>query len=351
MRKKFTILLVFIALIVTVQSCKKDKVTPQKEESNEVLKMTRNTEMGETEANIVKFFKKMNIVRENPNYEEAKQWNYTKEKAIWYIEAALNYKYAYKWQYKGKEEHSDLYDIDSSFTSIAVNTSDEDYNIVQLQTSYDKLAKDLESQYMKTESESKFFVLSDIILKSSNNNSLNIMQYSVIGKADQLIPQSGWKWGNGLGDCAGNNVGMDATDVIENKLSSSRTHLQSPTGYWGFVNIGSIQNERNGWIYPQDVPLINGQQNPTPYDNYQLFSTFVPSGSGSLPICISNNNINWYVNNTLSIENQFCPVNKQIVYSDVKADGVYPNQGSLLIHKLKPSYGTLHFYVYTIPID
>ena len=350
MRKKFTILLLaFIALIVTVQSCKKDKVTPQKEESNEVLKMKRSAEMGKTEANIVEFFKRMNIVRENPNNEEAKRWNYTKEKVIWYIEAALNYKYAYKWQYMGKEERSDLYNIDSSFTNIAVNTSGEDYNIVQLQTSYAKLAKDLEEQYKKTESDSKFFVLSDIILKSGNNNSLKIMQYSVIGKAGEVVPQSGWKWGNGLGDCAGNNVGMDATDVIENKLSLTRHTINSPTGYWGFVNVGSLQNGNNGTIYPFSFPIPTGVNNPTPFANYLLFYTDVAPNDPAP--CISNSNLDWYTNNILAIEANNEPYNKRIVYTSVYGvvGGSVPVYS--LIHEIKPYYGELVFYKYIIPID
>ena len=349
---KNRILLFAIMLTTTVyfSSCSKDEnvnslVQQAKNKDIQLMRSEKNT----TEAKIIKFFKRMNIVREDPNNSEAENWNYSADSTVWYIEAALNYKYAYKWQYKGSANHSDLYNTDSSFVNMSANNETGDYNIIALQISYDIFAVKLENQYEKTDADSKFFVMSDVVLNNYDNNSLSLVQYSVIGKANQLIPQSGWIWGLGMGDCSGGHRGIDATYIIENKLINSRAIHVSPEGYWGFVNIGAIDNGNNGWIFPFDVPLPNGVTNPTPFANYLLF--YADKEPNDPDPCISNSNIAWYANNILSIEASNKPVNKEIVYTDIKSTitGSRPIYG--LIHQMKPSYGESVFFAHIIPID
>ncbi len=336
-------------VIVFISSCKKEGTY-----SKETPSINNNSLMraGDdiVENKIVKFFLRMKYVRENPNNVECKEWNYTTDSTVWYIEAALNYKYAYKWQYEGEEIHSDLYNIDSSFLVINSNNSDGVFNIVKLQQTFDIFALELEKLYQNTNADSKFFVLNDIMVKGlTSSNDLKLMQFMVIGKANQILPQNGWIWGLNMGDCSGGNQGIDATDIIMNKLSQQRSQLQRPTGHWGFVSVDPILNGQNGWIYPFDVPIANGVTNPTPFANYLLFYT--DKGANDPHPCISNSNLDWYVNNILSIEALNKPLNEEISYTEITSTVSSSMQTYGLIHEIRPRYGELVFYKYIIPID
>jgi len=328
-------------MMVAIQSCKKDEVIASNVEDNTSIKMVQNGEEDLTETKILRFFERMSLVKENPNCQGSDNWNYSNDSTVWYIEAALNYKYAYKWQYEGNEEHTDLYGVDSSFTTILSNSS-EIYNIVEIQKSYDELASKLELQYNNAEADSKFFVFSDILDKGKSGNALSIMQYSVIGKANQVMPQSGWIWGNGLGDCAGNNFGMDATNIIENRLLAYRYGITSPTGYYGFVNIAN-----NITISPTDVPIPSGVNNPTSFEDYYLFSFYNDNGNP----CLSYSDINWYASNIVNIEQDNKPTGNEIVFTEVQSDFTVYGSSSAVRHIIEPYYGEVHFYAYTTPID
>jgi len=195
--KKLIFSLIVLIPLIYIMSCSKseDPLT----NTQKGVKMYLSVDP--TEALIMDFIQKMDLVRENPEYEGSEDWNYSKDSAIWYVEAALNYKYSYVWQYSGSKDHSDLYSIDSSYTSVDANNEGY-FNIVELQSSYDALSNSLESQYSVVEAESKFFVLSDIMDLGIGNGSLGLLQYSVIGKANQATINGDWKWGLKFGDCS-----------------------------------------------------------------------------------------------------------------------------------------------------
>lgn len=332
-----------LATIVFVnQSCKKEEATVQKQESNSSATLgAQGGGIDITEAKIVKFFNRMNLVRKDPKYSESENWNYSADSAVWYIEASLNYKYSYNWQYAGDEKHSDLYNLDSSFTTVNSNNGEE-YNILDLQFSYDALSEELEIQYSNITAESKFFVLSDIVKLGSENGNLQLLQYSVIGLANKYFTSGDWKWGMGLGDCSGNHLGLDATDIIENKLSMQRA-VQANTE---FVNVNSLSNN-NGWIWPNDVPLPSGQNNPTIFWNNLIFNYTNQFGDP----CLTNSDMNWYKDNVLDIEQTNSPSGKVIVFTDVLPDiSVGPNSSNI-IHLIKPYYGEPHNYSHDAPID
>ena len=227
MKQKLSIIMILLAIIFVSQACKKEEAVKQDDKNNNEVIYGAQGGGDNTEAKIINFFNRMKLVRENPKYPESEKWNYKKDSTIWYIEAALNYKYAFRWQYSGNTEHSDMYNIDSSFVSLNTNSSG-DFNIIALQMSFDAFEASLKSQYESIEDDNKFFVISDILNRGFENNKLKLKQYSVIGKANKSFSSGDWKWGLGLGDCSGNNVGLDAADIIENKLSSNRVYLYDP---------------------------------------------------------------------------------------------------------------------------
>jgi hypothetical protein len=340
MRKIYIAAILIAAVAFLSQSCSKDEQGIKEDKRT----MARTGDIDTTEAKIIRFIERMDLVRENPQYPGSENWNYSEDSAVWYIEAALNYKYAGQWLYNGSEVHADLYTVDSSFSQINTNSNGIDFNIVELQDAYDIFSNALELQYQNTLSESKFFVISDIINKGKTNNVLSLMQFSVIGKANQLIPQNGWIWGQSLGDCSGNNVGKDAADIIQSKVNSSRPDLSTTTSYASYVSVVVYPTDFIGnpaWIYPENVPLIAGSFNPTPFAGYMLFESGV---SATNQPCVDDVGITWYRDNILSIEQANLPINKIPVFSHLQDNIVYSMNGNLGIHKLQIRYGEIHLF-------
>jgi len=344
----FAISIMAIVMMVTVQSCKKEDHTMQSNNNETSTSKLMNSGGGDgTELEIREFVHRMNIVRENPNYEEAKGWNYSKESTIWYIESAINYVYSYKLKYAGNEEHSDMYNVDSAFTTIEVNTNSEDYNIVEIQQSYDIFVSKLTVQYANAQGDNKFFVVSDILDRSEGNSTLKLKQFSVIGIANQVLPNSGWIWGLNMGDCSHNNTGIDAADIIENRLSWSHTIPTSPNGYYYYDNIDILSLGTDGCIIPLAVGIPHSS-NQSSFLDFKIFMN--PYSAGD--VCIPSIEIDWYKNNILSIESTYAPTGKSIVFDDVIDERTQQGNGfKFNRHKLQPHYGILKFRANTDPID
>ena len=339
--KKYIFL--FLGILLFTLSCTKeeDKYNANENQDNKLKDYLYN-ELDPIEAKILQFINRMDLVRENPEYPESEQWNYSRDSTVWYLEAVLNYQYSYIWQYSGYDDLSVLYNMDSSFTT--VNSNDEgDFNIVELQQCFDALSNSLQSQYLNVEAESKFFVLSDIVDQGIENENLALMQYSIIGKANQEISSTDWRWGLGMGDCSGNNLGIDATDIIEYKLSLYRYTAQGLV----YLNIGPAQTLNNGDIIPNDVPLPSSQGNPTQFWDYLLFNYTDQYGHP----CLSNADINWYRDNILMIEGTYTPAEKDIIFTDVKWDLTSSIPYSQIRHIIYPLYGEAHIFQYPEPID
>jgi len=347
----FAISIMAIVVMVIIQSCKKEDHTMQSNNNETSRTKLMNNGGGEDgrESKIREFVHRMNIVRENPNYEESKGWNYSKESTIWYIESAINYVYSYKLKYAGKEEHSDMYNVDSTFATVKVSTDGKNYNIVEIQQSYDAFVSKLTAQYANTQGENKFFVVSDIQDRSEGNSTLKLKQFSVIGIANRVLPISGWIWGLNMGDCSHNNTGIDAADVIETKLSSHRSIPTSPNGYYYYDNIDILSLGKYGYIIPLAVGIPHSD-NQSSFMDFKLFMN--PYSAGD--VCISSSEINWYTNNILSIESTYEPIGKHIVFDDVIDEVYTPLYGTTPTHnrhKLQPHYGILKFRANIDPID
>ncbi len=332
MKKLIFSLMVLIPLIY-IMSCSKSEELEIN--SQEGVRMYLSVDP--TEALIMDFIQKMDLVRENSEYEGSEDWNYSVDSTVWYLEAALNYKYAYIWQYEGDESHSDLYDLNMTSTQIE-EAATETFNIVQIQEAYDFLADELESQYENITADNKFFIVCDIINESYESGQLNIEQHSVLGKANQEFSDLGWKWGIDLGDCDGNHQGMDATDIIEKKLSAYRYIAPGLV----YLNVGGAQTQNAGWIYPLDVPLQYGQTNPTQFWDFLLFKYTDQWGNP----CLSNSDINWYVNNILQIEQIYLPSNKTIIFTDLESEMTTSLNPDIIWHKMYPIYGESYIFSY-----
>jgi hypothetical protein len=294
------------------------------------------------EANILNFIERMDAVREDPDIEDALEWNYSQDSAVWYLEAAINYKYSGLWLYEGGEEYSNLYETDSSAS--VISSTNGYYNIAEIQEAYDDLESSLETQYNSIEDDGKFFVMSDISSVVNNLDELIVSQLSVIGLADKYIPNGDWRWGGGAGRCDNTYIGLDATDAIETQLAINSA-MNAPSGYRiVYLSIAPINNQNGGWIYPNDYPLQSGQTNPTPYEDYLIFqdlkSPYLPGP------CLSASEINWYVENIQFIEDDVRPSNKVLVFNDIMYDQISHMYGDYpIFHRIQPFYSAISIEV------
>jgi len=126
----------------------------------------------------------MNTVREDPNNEESKEWNYSADSSVWYIEAALNYANAHSsWFYETSLRDSSL----SKLQPILSNM----FNIIELQKSYDQILIDIHSKFERIDAEHKALLYVDVInLKGSN--SLELCSYMYFGKGQEILPEGEW---------------------------------------------------------------------------------------------------------------------------------------------------------------
>ena len=99
---KRIIIFATIFTIIAIQSCTKDEIvkTDNVKEQNNIDRMTY--EGDDTEAKVLSFIERIDLVRENSDYAGSENWNYSQQGAVWNIDAAFNYRYAYPNNKRGK---------------------------------------------------------------------------------------------------------------------------------------------------------------------------------------------------------------------------------------------------------
>jgi hypothetical protein len=147
--------------------------------------MARTGDIDTTEAKIIRFIERMDLVRENPQYPGSENWNYSEDSAVRYIEAALNYKNAHvSWFYEFKIE-------DSTETLISSNSAGF-FNIVSIREAYDDIVASIGNQYEAIVAEHKALLYIDVVNLGINNNNLQIKSLMFYGKGQQTLPDGEW---------------------------------------------------------------------------------------------------------------------------------------------------------------
>ncbi|MCK5846039.1 MAG: hypothetical protein KAG84_01255 [Bacteroidales bacterium] len=303
MNKKITIAIAFIIMAIAIQSCKKDSIELTiKQEVTANKSIMR--EGDNTETKVLMFIDKMDIVRENPEYAQAKEWNYENDSAVWYIEAALNYKYAYKYQYYSEVEYKYNSIIDSTINQII---GLELFNIVNIQKSFDEISIKISTTYDEIESDNKFFVVSDVI--SIKNGLINTrIIYGIVRE----VSFTNWYWGLAMGQCNGNNVGIDAADLIEynnngpNPPNPFNNNSYNPFDY--YTNVSTSFR-----IMPHDVPTSSNI-----WGSHMLFEDI--QQQTLIHHCMSGAELYVYSNYIPTIAQQYQPSNVSPIVYEVQDD-------------------------------
>ena len=256
MKKILLTVLLFSTVVMMIQSCSKDEEM-KKEKS---LNLYSSAGADETEAKIIKFIKRMDLVREDPNYPGSENWNYSEDSTVWYIEAALNYSSSGKYRnFSGSEIYFSS-SIDSA-NSFIVSSESGFYGIHNIQIAYDSLNISLSNYYNTILSDNKFFIVNDVIGIFDSS----IKMRFVFGYKQYQYSIGDWYWGWAMGMCSGSQQGIDAADVMEQAVNGPyppNPNINSPFDYYTNVET-SIR------IEPINVPVSNN-----PFGSYMLFQDY-----------------------------------------------------------------------------
>jgi hypothetical protein len=289
MKYKLNILLIFAVIFLVVsQSCKKEDiaqsdVTGHREFlSNGII----------VENHIIAFIGKMDLVRENNSLEEIPEWNYRKDSCLWYLEAALNYKYAYP-----NEQRDKMFSFDGHI-NIELNENQES-NIIDLQNSFDEIYTEIKDSFDIIDASHKFFIGIDIEIDFENSTESNLqLSYKYfIGKFDVYLPDGDWMitggdWGaGGLYGGNGTYANYDGTDKLEQEIFAINT-LHQVSGQF-YVDQSFI-----GFPYPNTIPY-DPNFNFTPFQPWftysQVYANWLPQYQNSPQTYINKNIMDEYI--------------------------------------------------------
>ncbi|MCF8299365.1 MAG: hypothetical protein K9J13_17585 [Saprospiraceae bacterium] len=210
--------MIIVALVIVLHSCTKNEAELVNDESSTVV-MSREGDY-ETEDLINEFLDRLDLVREDAEYEGSEEWDYSIDSMLWYIEGALNYKFAFP-----HEERAGL--LKGSLELDMNIQSGDDVNILAILEAYDEALDALETAFESIDEDDKFFVVIDFeLVEESAYIDLEANYY--FGYNQIALPDGDWKvtggqYGTG-GVCnTSTYLNYDATDKLEQELFNSNS--------------------------------------------------------------------------------------------------------------------------------
>jgi hypothetical protein len=327
-----TAIVFVIVILISAQSCRKDHegMKSSKDVKNPTLSL-RTTEDSLLQVKIFSFISRMNIVREDPDFEGSETWNYSEDSTIWYIEAALNYVMTYDYRYytdNGELHYTSIRDS----VETGIQGDDGVYNIVEIRTTYDFLLDYLISFYNNIGSENKCFLILDVLGISENYINAEFT-FGTFGEDRSIYP---WYWGWALGDCNGNNVGTDAADILEYYINNFYGVNYNQTSQFSYCT--SISS--SSWIDPHFVPTTSHQ-----FGDKMLFEDYQEITLSHH--CMGAAEMSQFMNFLPIIASNYQPLGKVPVHYDIEDDTYFAlnanNQDTwYMIHHTNIKYAVQH---------
>lgn len=288
-----------LAIMLSFITCQKDKDMTNSTNNEIEFMSSGNT----VEADILNFIERIDLVRENPEYEGSDEWNYSFEESIYYTEAALNYRFAYPHEQRSKL----LFDS----INFNIETSGSDLNIIVLKDLFDNTLDSLENVYLNINAETKGFAALNTEYKYTDGV-LKVSMYHYFFTKNDLPEGENWYWGNELGTCSGSYIGYDAADKIMQSVYNANIDVHShpifPT-YYSFID---------GWNY-SDFHTGNYSPQTAGVHFYEEREYYNPSNV-TWPDCIYFHSMDLFTKNAVSsidnIHNQF--PSKKLFIEDIR---------------------------------
>ena len=284
---KNILLAICVISIFAVTACKKENVGD--------VKNTQQTDSKKIEALILNFKDKLdNNLKDGTTY--------AADSAVWYVEALLNYSYGYA------TALGCTFETDSVGTTVNSNGSNG-YTLAQLNDVYGYL----EEQALDNKPDDRYIFCIDVslLVNGSQTTFSGVTGYAKplpeFKSTDDDDPGY-WFWGDGLGMCGpdlGNNIGMDAGDIIEGLVNATAE-------YDYFTNIENTTTSFNSYPY-SSFPF---------HDDYllerRLFAYCDTTGPND-DFCLSPDHLSFYSGNNgaLYIVRDLEPSNKDFAYCTI----------------------------------
>jgi len=224
---------------------------------------------------------------------------YAADSAVWYVEALLNYSYGYATALRC------TFETDSVGTTVDSNGSNG-YTLTQLNDVYEYL----EDKATENIPDDHYIFAIDVSLAVNGGQTTfsGVTGYArplpVFKSTDEDDPGY-WYWGDALGMCGpdmGNNIGMDAADIIEGFVNATAEYDYFTNIEYEYVNFN-------------DYPDPNFPFTDQYLGEYRLFSYADTTGPND-DFCLSPSHINYYggQNGVIYIVKDLEPTNKEFAY-------------------------------------
>jgi hypothetical protein len=282
--KNIIVSIIILAAVIT--GCKKEVNSPE----------TENKSKQNLEKLILDFSLKLSNTQKDGSI-------FTPDSSIWYVEALLNYSFCEA----GKLCHGIV--VDTLETTINDDGANG-YTIEQLQVIYDSLYQLITNH----QPEGKIVFAVDLYTYADGNTTIFATRTAFASLSEPLYKSiadtSGyWFWGADKGMCGhdyGLYVGMDASDVLQNRLSNTVSDIWSNLESFGAYP----------WhYYDPDFPFDQAY-----LDSTRLFKATGPTNI-VLDYCLSPELMNYYLSEDGIgyIINDLMPSNKEFAYCDIWA--------------------------------
>jgi len=222
-----------------------------------------------TEALIMDFIQKMDLVRENPEYEGNEDWNYCKDSVVWYMEAALNL------------SHSHLLVVSEHQWNDSTASAIEDngngfYNIVEIQSAYDALIEELDEQFEAIDADHKCLQYVNVEDIDYSNNTLSLKTYINWGEGIETLPDGEWYIDGDEGILGGSYNHGNAMWKLRQMARSQFGRFFEDAAYYSTNvvedNNSGSEHSYTGYYYPSFLPNYWFYAQKA-YSPYYVFST------------------------------------------------------------------------------
>ncbi len=212
-------------------------------------------------------------------------------------------------------------------TKTEIDDDGGEYNIVDIQETYDYFLEHLDDYYDDIEDDDKCFLLIDII--GINSNDINAR--FVFGVIQEEYNMPSWYWGWALGMCNGTNQGIDAADILESFVNGPYPPLFSVSSQFSYYTGIST----SAWIYPVNVPTTAHAYGDKMLFEDEQIGTVVPH-------CLDGTEMGVFLNFLPTIASNYQPSGKITVLYEVIDDFAAQVPETYMIHKTKITYAIYH---------
>ena len=332
MKRVLFLALLFSAVAIISQSCKKEEDTKVSEEKQIKHGLMLSGEIP-IEDRIIQFLDDI----EHPGQGVSMDL----EDAVWNLEASLNYRYsnAYCFEYNSivSGDTSDFF----SYDSLGL------IDFITIKTIYDDFVVILKQENDNISTQIKELLIVDIDSKG-NKITMNYkfgVNKAVLSTSPQFNNTDYWYYGGLLGKCGssqGQYVGQSDAAVEQDKMLRYQRSLYTNVPNGMRVISTAVETEiRVAGMNPSTLNL----QDPTPQDNY--YDYLLAHGYNNWPnfhICLSPTEMNFYNNGAWSIINsiQVMYPNKDLIFTKISEGHLgTSSQPSQFSHGLEVKYAEI----------